>query len=434
MKILKFISKLFLYSIGIIILFFTLKLLIPLDRKSLDYPNKGRWQNHQRNEFISAEECGICHQDIYQQWKESGMANATKSSLLEFDLHRLALSFRGYPEEDVQWCYQCHAPLALTKPLDLNLEDSASKSGVTCMVCHTSVHAIPDSNAGNLFINPIMEMNGPFDDVISHFHKSQKHELFEIDNSDLCASCHYSVYPRNNMPIDWTWKEWHEVEKDKQSCQECHMPEYVGKSADRDWVPKRKLRKHTFPGGGKYNPDFIKTAVSLFANYNDALGIIDIKITNNCGHNFPTGNGSAPALELRITSNDKEIYSELFRNSYIGHFGFEVMDPTLAIKKGKDTSLLPYSEINRQINLSEIYKMDSVIVDLIFHYWLPFEKEQQLKYGIKTFFNYVIHPEVNIATVINTLRKSKSWKTISKLSAIEPKPVYLIDSQEIVIN
>jgi len=412
-----------------------LKLLIPKERVELEYPNKGRWKEHNREDFISAEECGICHQEIFNQWKTSGMANATMSSLLEFDLHKIALSMRGHSEEDIEWCYQCHAPLALAQPIDLSLKDPASKSGVTCMVCHTTTHAIADSNAGNFFVNPSLKMNGPFDDAISNFHETNQHKLFADDNSDLCASCHFSVYPRNNMPIDWTWSEWHESNGNK-SCKQCHMPEYVGKSANRDWVPARKLRQHTFPGGGKYNPEFIKTSASIDLKIDEETHILNISITNHCGHNFPTGNGSAPALELKIINveNNSLIHSEYFRNSYEGHLGFEVLDPTLALKKGKDSSIPAYDTIQRQLYLKEFLNIDSLKIDLIFHYWLPFEKSQQLNFGLKTILSYLIHPEVDIVTVVNTLRKKKTWKTLQKLTNIKPKPVYLVDSKSLKIN
>ena len=93
-NIFKILFKLGFYFFGFILLILTLKLLIPKERVELEYPNKGRWKEHNREDFISAEECGICHQEIFNQWKTSGMANATLSSLLEFDLHKIALSMR----------------------------------------------------------------------------------------------------------------------------------------------------------------------------------------------------------------------------------------------------------------------------------------------------------------------------------------------------
>jgi hypothetical protein len=427
--------KFFLIIFSMIIIFFTLKLLLPVNRIELEYPNKGRWESHNRTDFISAEECGLCHQEIYNQWESSGMANATKSALLEFKFHKLSLSMRGFPEEDIEWCYQCHAPLALTTPKDLLLLDPSSRAGVTCMVCHTTVHAIPDSNAGNLYLDPKLKMNGPFDDITSHFHESNQHQLFLDDNSDLCASCHYSVYPRNNIPIDWTWKEWDETEGEM-TCKQCHMPEYEGKSASRDWVPERKLRKHTFPGGGKYNLEFIKTSASLDVKLDSKKNKLLISITNNCGHNFPTGNGSAPAIELRVINElDKSIiYKEFYKNSYIGHLGFEVLDPTIAIKKGDDTSIPAYQTVNREIELDNFQKIKEIKVDLIFHYWLPFEKEYQIQSGIKTLINYSLLPEVNIATIVKTLFKKNIWEVLGELKDIKPKPIYLIDSKLILVN
>ena len=162
------------------------------------------------------------------------------------------------------------------------------------------------------------------------------------------------------------------------------------------------------------------------------------KITalNPCGHNFPTGNGSAPALELRVLNKlDKSLnYREYFKNSYIGHLGFEVLDPTIAIKKGNDTSIPAYQAVHRHINLKEFSQENLITVSLIFHYWLPFEKNYQKQAGMRTIFNYLLLPEVDIVTVVNTLRKKETWQILRQLTKINPKPTYLVDSQLIKIK
>ena len=434
-NILLIILKYGLYLFSTIILLLTLKLFIFVDRKELEYPNKGRFSNYLRKDFISAEECGICHQEIFNQWKNSAMANATVSSLFEFDLHKLSLSLRGYSENDVEWCYQCHAPLALMEPLDLTLSDPMSKTGVTCMICHTTAHVVADSNAGNFFLNPTLLMNGPFDDAISNFHKTNKSELFSENNSDLCSSCHYSVYPRNNAAIDWTWKEWDEIENNKKSCKECHMTEYLGKSANKNWVPMRKLRNHSFKGGGLYNPDFIKTSAKLDVDVDTIKNELNIFITNNCGHSLPTGNGSAPALELKVLDEleNVTIYKEFFKSKYFGHFGLEVLDPIISKGEIENSSLKAFQTIMRKIPLIKSLKSKKIKIMLIFHYWLPYEKEYQFKSLIKTILNYLILPEVNIITIIQTLRKENSWKTINQIKNIEPKPKYVIDEKYIIL-
>ena len=111
-----------------------------------------------------------------------------------------------------------------------------------------------------------------------------------------------------------------------------------------------------------------------------------------------------------------------------------MLDPTIAIKKGDDTSIPAYQTVNREIELDNFQKIKEIKVDLIFHYWLPFEKEYQIQSGIKTLINYSLLPEVNIATIVKTLFKKNIWEVLGELKDIKPKPIYLIDSKLILVN
>ena len=41
---------------------------------------------------------------------------------------------------------------------------------------------------------------------------------------------------------------------------------------------------------------------------------------------------------------------------------------------------------------------------------------------MKTVFNYLLLPEVDIVTVVNTLRKKEIWQILSQLTKVNPKP------------
>ena len=194
------------------------------------YKNRLDKTTIKRSDFKSAEFCKACHKDIYDEWKESYLSQSYTTSKIEIDLHRLTLQLRGIDKGEVRFCLECHAPLALTFPEDLSVQDTLSREGVTCVVCHSAEVCFADSAPANFKMTPFEAMNGPFNDAKSPMHQTKENDNFKGKNCDLCAGCHYSVWPRNGIPIDYTFFEWkHENPRPDSSCKDCHMEEKKAK-------------------------------------------------------------------------------------------------------------------------------------------------------------------------------------------------------------
>ena len=94
---------------------------------------------------LSAAQCGVCHQQIYQEWKASAHANALSDRQYRAEMTR---------EPEASWlCMNCHTPLenqlatiavgvrngSTHQPIlkkNARFDRALSEEGVTCAVCH----------------------------------------------------------------------------------------------------------------------------------------------------------------------------------------------------------------------------------------------------------------------------------------------------------
>jgi Cytochrome c554 and c-prime len=147
---------------------------------------------------LKAEDCGKCHQEIYQEWKTSYHAQAYTDPF-----------FRAYWKKDNEvWiCLNCHTPLANQQPeligeIPRNRVEKAVKSpnpdfdrslqqeGITCAGCHVRDGVIL----------------GPFDDSVAP-HPTKFDPKFRT--AEICYRCHqvpkgplqfYDVGPCGTFP------------------------------------------------------------------------------------------------------------------------------------------------------------------------------------------------------------------------------------------
>lgn len=321
---------------------------------TLDYPNRLQRRGLVRSSFKSAELCAACHKAIYDEWRASYMSRSWRAGIGTIDLHAISLSLRGIEPEERRWCIQCHAPLALTTPEDLDATDPLAREGITCTVCHSVTEAHPDVNPGNVTMDPLAGMNGPFDDSRSPMHPSRRSELFVDSSSALCGTCHWSAYPLNGLPIDWTYPEWLEYRElavrrgeEVKSCQECHMPASEGKAAQLDGAPRRRIASHRFPGGRdeKILRKSAEVAYDLTREAGSG-GILKVTVRNLAGHNLPTGNAAWPRVRLGVRflngTEAVELASFDYHASYRLRDGSETYDTTIAHASGPNTSLRPF--------------------------------------------------------------------------------------------
>ena len=379
-----------------------------------EYDNRLEKRTHRRSDFRSAEQCRPCHTAIYDDWNRSYLSKSYTRAENEIELHRITLSLRGIETQEVRFCLECHAPLALTSPEDLDILDPLSQEGVTCTVCHSVVETHADPAPANFVMDPLAGMGGPFDDARSPFHKTEQREFMKRDDSTLCGACHTSQWPRTGLSIDWTYKEWDEATApradDDKTCQDCHMPEVQGYAASLDGVEERTLRRHTFPGG--HDPEYVRTAAELevTASPRGQQTAVDVLVRNLGGHNLPTGNPPAPELRLYVLDGDDVVGFRSYRNSWYMGNGMHTLDVTIADRPGPDTTLLPYEERQEEFLVDP---SDALKVRLEFSYWRPFEPSQRLGSYSSTIFNHLTHPDESLLNVARTLSQGRTWRALA---------------------
>jgi hypothetical protein len=235
---------------------------------------------------IRAEQCGSCHQAIYEEWKTS---YHSKSYVDPF--------FQAYWRKDKHiWiCLNCHTPMQPQQPWLIkgleggkihrpikednpNFDEAFQQEGITCASCHVRDGVI----------------EGPFEDSRAP-HPTRYAARFRT--TDICFTCHqvpsgpFQFY--NGGPCS-TFPEFEAGPYYKRGmiCQDCHMP-----SIDRPLVsggPVRQGRQHLWRGG--HSPEMIKRAVTVQLTSDGEtlqpgrMANFTLKLTNSgAGHKIPTG-------------------------------------------------------------------------------------------------------------------------------------------------
>ncbi len=104
-----------------------------------------------QEEFKSAESCGECHQDIYQQWQFSLHAKSTtqKDSLFR-GMYDLAIA--DTDGKLTGKCIVCHSPMS-TVFQDNEQEAIFNQDGVTCQFCHGATEIVAYHSARDMKID-----------------------------------------------------------------------------------------------------------------------------------------------------------------------------------------------------------------------------------------------------------------------------------------
>jgi len=389
----------------------------PLPREHR-YANRGDRAAVDRGAYRSAAFCGGCHTEIYEQWQRSYLSQTWTKADREIRLHGLTLRLRGMDPGERRFCLECHAPLALAWPEDLDVTDPIAQEGVTCVVCHTAQTVEVDEAPARITNDPHGPMLGPFDDAVSPWHATGTAEHMLRWDNELCGSCHSSKWPMNGVPIDWTWQEWHEeAEPDDENCVECHMPAFTGQAAQLEGVPERELRDHSFPGG--HDADFVAEAMTLALAgiERDADGMrLLVDVANNAGHDLPSGNPPAPEYRLRACQSPcpaegGAIDSRSYRASMLMADGSLTYDVTIAASDGPSTALLPH-EIRREILELPAGTSGEIELRIDFSYWRPYEPGHRWPSYWNAIHQHLANPEVSVGRIVTTLARPQTWSLI----------------------
>lgn len=215
---------------------------------------------------LSANECGACHLDIYNEWKNSTHAHAWTDPQYQAELKN---------NKGLFVCLNCHIPLQnqqeyivegllngdhhqAVQSKNPNFNATLQSEGITCAVCHVRDEAVISVNDNTKAPHKVV--------------KNSKHL-----SEQLCLGCHNATETLNPMLVCTfeTGDEWDkrpERLKDK-NCIECHFP-----TTERAIVyggQKRTSHFHGLPGSGiAKNSDYKANMLIGFA-INDQQPIIE---------------------------------------------------------------------------------------------------------------------------------------------------------------
>lgn len=254
---------------------------------------------------LRAEDCGTCHEAIYEEWKSSIHSQSFVDPF-----------FQAYWRKDKKtWiCLNCHTPLENQQPqlvLDVprkrvekavlepnpRYDPDLQHQGVTCAACHVRDGVIL----------------GPFDDSVAP-HPTRYDPIYRT--TDLCQRCHevpsgpfqfYGFGPCGTYP---EFEGGHYFTQGY-ICQTCHMPEIERPVAKGG--PVRKGRQHLWRGG--HDPEQLKRAITVQLRSDtpdlnpDSMADFTLTLTNSgAGHYLPTGDPDRYfTIDLEILNGNGEV-------------------------------------------------------------------------------------------------------------------------------
>lgn len=248
---------------------------------------------------LKAQECGLCHIEIYQEWQQTLHAKAYHDPY-----------FQAYLKKDKQdpTCLVCHTPLAnqaqellvtednfktLTRVKNPEFDPELQSEGVTCAACHVRDGIIYGPY-------PKQDLDAP--------HPVAFDEKFL--QKTICLECH--EVPANDFSLlkegicstgsesqSGPWAEAGYI------CQDCHM-EAVTRPL-MNGFPARKGRRHLWPGG--YSNQQLQKVFHFKATKEHNK--LHLKVKNaGAGHKVPTGD-SDRFIRLKFYWHDDSLPPQL---------------------------------------------------------------------------------------------------------------------------
>jgi hypothetical protein len=259
-----------------------------------DHPNR------HEPAFQTSDRCIACHNGLTTpsgrdvsigfDWRASVMGNTSRDPYWQASVRRETIDHRESQAAIEDECSACHMPVTRYEaklrgqlgevfshlPFDSDKRQSLeAEDGVDCSVCHQigkeKLGTRESFNGGFVIDAPDLQKRhpeyGPFDVVHGNQHIMQTStggfwptDELHIRDSKLCATCH-TLYTEargpggkviGELPEQVPYREWlHSDYRDKQSCQECHMPKVTEPTpiAKVLGVPREGLHQHVFVGG-----------------------------------------------------------------------------------------------------------------------------------------------------------------------------------------
>jgi hypothetical protein len=366
--------------------FYFLLSLSPQQAAPAPVPAAARNQKNTIDLFQTSDRCFACHNGLTTprgedisigfSWRPTMMANSARDPYWQAGVRRETIDHAQSKAVIEDECSKCHMPMAryqskyegkegeVFSRLSLDSDeriDKLAQDGVSCSLCHQIQKdklGTPESLAGGFVIDtkrsrgereeygPFKIDNGELRIMRTSSGGYRPTEGEQIRQSELCATCHTLITSAlgpdgkkiGELPEQMPYQEWFASDfKDKQSCQNCHMP--VVDDMVRVTSSMGKFRegmsRHIFVGGNffmqrvlnRYRADLgvwalpeefetaaartvdhlkTKTAQVTIDRVDVTGGRLqaDISVQNLSGHKFPTAYPSRRAW-LHVTVKDR---------------------------------------------------------------------------------------------------------------------------------
>jgi hypothetical protein len=283
--------------------------------------------NKKEPQFQSSDRCLACHNSLVNavgedvsigfHWRASIMANSSRDPYWQASARREVIDHPEAQADIEDECSVCHMPITryearlrgktgeIFAHLPVNNEDAEHRQaadGVSCSVCHQitkdKLGTRESYNGGFVVHGPDADGRhaeyGPFkiEQGLQHIMRTstqgyRPEEADHIRESELCATCHTLITtargaggrPIGALPEQMPYPEWlHSDYRNRQSCQNCHMPEVKGPvQISRVLGEERNgARIHSFLGGNFF-------MLQLLDRYRGELGVsaLPTELTDN---------------------------------------------------------------------------------------------------------------------------------------------------------
>ncbi len=338
---------------------------------------------------ISAQECRLCHMEIYEQWKGSMHAQSTA---LEDPIHRgFYKKVIGDPTKEGEKmkngkypvCLKCHAPNAGQDRKTKLDAMPAYKEGVNCVACHRlkkfkgtrlpngklrlgiDAYEVAEACQGpsgfptsfSQHAQDAQKAKNGEDEEKENPHRQKPYVSNEdaeemmlplesnpemLKTSAACLGCHDKRANSHGVPLCATGDEY-VAGRTHVSCQSCHMPVSNG------------FANHSMGGG--HDPATLRRALflKLDANKQGKDIKVAVHIRNQQPHKIPTG---APFrnMVLKVTAYDrdgKKVWENFEKHPSKedpkAYFVYKLLNkegkpvpPPKATQPGEDTRMNPY--------------------------------------------------------------------------------------------
>ncbi|TWT85847.1 hypothetical protein Pla123a_06540 [Posidoniimonas polymericola] len=255
-----------------------------------------------KNCYPSAQECGECHKQLYDEWRVSSHAYAFVSPMFqkfEQKITDLSQGTVGY------FCYRCHSPvgtaLGENRATPLWEMPKVAREGVTCIACHRINERYTKANGerrivpGDIYAPVYGGIGG--DGVAAAIAKADHYKVKtspdqkgagqpihlegryfdQLSKAEFCTSCHQvAVHPGIKLEVVWEQYRQSPACKKGVTCQDCHMGLKPGEASGYEIGPiaevggkavnkQRKHANHMF-----YGPNYSISHPGVFPHNKDA--------------------------------------------------------------------------------------------------------------------------------------------------------------------